>query len=595
MPIQETAWDTARDGVRPEQGEAPWGLDPADMALDASADRKRDRHEATDAFCVEVGRRMLLAELRFSGWVLRRVEKVRIDSDRSVSRRCSIELKVRDDAPVFVNREGERFWLVPLSIMRRRTLVNMNLRDEADESIMMPGIRLAQQLDESMLLAAAATTSPDLIQPGSALRKFVHTVVAGKKEEIVKTMEDFESSAANRPAFAKELDGNWLFTTILRRLRRSFTLYVFLPERAGRHRLLRISFDEPTDWAYQVPSLRKQDDGSYRYEVARRPLPWYHPGHMAAALGLCPTRVRFQVPSAENAASYHFEFAAPAGVQVVAASLLAGRPNEPERHVSFDHVVGHSPTVGLHAVEVPNGSLCRVQVSLGIPTRGWLTTLLVCSWLIVGVLVSVAIHQPTGTTSWSADEVTNIVVLLVSTSAGVAALIAQREAGGVGARLVAWMRSIGVIVTALPIVAAGILTYNLDASGHAPTHPELLWVLFGFAFVAAVLITSAWGLSRRAERPKNEQSSPWDMTDNSLTDPETDYLDALTKYGFDKAAVGIRSAENWHDQYDCDDKMDRAAVAALERPAGRVAAAHNCSDLGTTCASRHGCPVTSVR
>ena len=33
--------------------------------------------------CVEVGRRMLLAELKFSGWVLRRVTRVRFDSARA--------------------------------------------------------------------------------------------------------------------------------------------------------------------------------------------------------------------------------------------------------------------------------------------------------------------------------------------------------------------------------------------------------------------------------------------------------------------------------------------------------------------------------
>jgi hypothetical protein len=71
----------------------------------------------------------------------------------------------------------------------------------------------------------------------------IEKVVAGEKE-IVEGMRLFESSDDTRPAYLKELKENRLFATVLRR-RRSFTLYVFLPERAGRHRLLRMSFDAP--------------------------------------------------------------------------------------------------------------------------------------------------------------------------------------------------------------------------------------------------------------------------------------------------------------------------------------------------------------
>ena len=60
-----------------------------------------------------------------------------------------------------------------------------------------------------------------------------------------------------------------------------------------------------------------------------------------AVFGLAPTRIRFQVPAAERAASYHSELVAPEGVRIEKATLLAGRPNEPTRRPTEDHVIGH--------------------------------------------------------------------------------------------------------------------------------------------------------------------------------------------------------------------------------------------------------------
>lgn len=586
VPPDETQRSEA--GVTAAEAAAlEWPFDPTDLALEASAWRQFKLPD--DAFCTEVGRRLLLAELEFSEWVLRRVEKVRFDSDRSLSRRSSIELRVRDDAPVFADRDGKKHWLMPLSMMRRRTLVNLDLRDEKGESIMMPGLRLAQQLDQSMLLAAAATSSPSLVAAGSELRTFVRLLVAGNKQQIIDSISAFEGrNGFLRPEYLTELAANPIFTTALYRLSRNFTLYVFVPEYLGRHRLLRMSFEEPTDWRYQRPALDAEEDGSYEYRPGLDPVPWYERSHTAASFGLRPTRVRFQVPAAENAASYHFEMEAPAGVQIVEASLLAGRPNNPRRHVSADNVVGHSPTVGLHAVEIPNGSLCRTQVDLGIPTRGWLTTMLVSCWLIFAVLLSVAYHQLPDAFGWNSDQVTNVVVLLVSTSAGVATLVAHREFGGVGAWLVARLRAIGVIATALPVLGAGLLTYgNLDATSatQATTSRWPMLVLAISSALAALLMSTAWVVSRRAER-RQKTGSPWDMTDDQVQPIIEEYHEALRHYQFDTAAVGIRSAEGWHERYSWDDDKQLAAIAALQS-----STTVPCADLHTDCALRAACPV----
>src|SRR3712207_5259775 len=81
-----------------------WYGDPTQLALDGSARFPVDG--APPAFCVDVGRRVLLAQLDFPGWVLRRVERVSFEEGRSVVRTMTIQLKVRPDAPVFTGAEG---------------------------------------------------------------------------------------------------------------------------------------------------------------------------------------------------------------------------------------------------------------------------------------------------------------------------------------------------------------------------------------------------------------------------------------------------------------------------------------------------------
>jgi hypothetical protein len=69
---------------------------------------------------------------------------------------------VREDAPLIIDKVGDRFRIVPVSLMRRRTLVNMRITDEAGHVLPTPGIRLTQQLDESILLAVTVSVAPEL-------------------------------------------------------------------------------------------------------------------------------------------------------------------------------------------------------------------------------------------------------------------------------------------------------------------------------------------------------------------------------------------------------------------------------------------------
>src|SRR5919201_6986202 len=66
--------------------------EPADLAL-AKA-RQFAGGLPDGGYCDECGRRLAIASVQWSDWVVRRVEKVRFRDDRSVNRQISIDLLV---------------------------------------------------------------------------------------------------------------------------------------------------------------------------------------------------------------------------------------------------------------------------------------------------------------------------------------------------------------------------------------------------------------------------------------------------------------------------------------------------------------------
>src|SRR5690242_6287779 len=75
-----------------------WQMDAVEQALRESTQRQRPDPDLPGPYCVEMGRRLLLAQLEAGDWVLRRVEKVHFERDRCVHRRITVEMRIREDA-----------------------------------------------------------------------------------------------------------------------------------------------------------------------------------------------------------------------------------------------------------------------------------------------------------------------------------------------------------------------------------------------------------------------------------------------------------------------------------------------------------------
>lgn len=581
-------------GRKPDRGRQrdadnfEWTLDPTDQALIVSQNRDYNRDGLPDPFCGEVGRRLLLAELQFSRWMVRRVEKVSFDQDRNVTRRLTVDFNVREDAPLIVDKVGNRFWIVPVTLMRRRTLVNMCITDEDGHVLPTPGIRLTQQLDESILLSAIGTVAPELAEQ-EEVRAFIRKLVAGSRRETKDAMTLFEGSKEGSkggvPSALVGLAESSIVRAVVYLVRRNFSLYVFLPA-DKRHRLINLEFSEPTGWTRMTPRLSTDDDVKL-YAHDDRPTPgttpfvkwWFQQAGrklwtgFPAALGLRPTRIRVQVPGAENASSYHLELTAPEGVEVVRARLLAGRPNEGGRPYTHDVAVGHTATVDLHAVEVPNGSLCQAQVDFRVTSRGWLTNAVFSCGLVAVVLASLLLQASAHGMSWPMGQVTNIIALLITTAAAVGAMIAHSSFTGVAARMVARLRGLAAVAVAQPIVAAGALAFAEEVDGGTSTVRlddgtlSVLRMATGAALGVFMLISIALVLSLLCERRGYKLASPWDMTtddDSEKEDQPAHFADALKIYRFTRSAIGILSAEGWHERYAWTNDKQDAAVQALE-------------------------------
>jgi hypothetical protein len=529
-------------------GAAPWPI-PGALSL-------RDIQASPAARCCrQCGRNLLLLLLESRSWVSHRKEHVSFRDDRTVVRQVTVEFYVPAQAPVFLGDDGQAYSLLPLSVVRRKTLVNFELRDDGGRPVVMPSLRQNQAITESVLLAcadatlgrASSRTGADAAEDPEIAR-FVYQVISGDQRALTAAYASLDDGTA--APVVQDLAGRRMFRTILDRLADNFVLWVMIPAGAPRRRVLTFSSDEPLHLHYRKPGLTGDI-----YERGHPVGPW-RPVVWCAALGLTPTRMRFQVPAAEDAASFHFEIDAPKGVQVAEASLLAGRPRCP--NPSFDHVRGGFPTVGLHVIEVPNGSLSRAQIGFQAVTRGWVMTSMLSSWVVFGLLLAFAMH---GSFLKTNNELP--VLILLALAGGVAGLLAQSNAHGLAAHLLKWTRSLATLSAALPIVAT---TYIAFDSVHPDRVASALWTAVGVGGAIAVLLTTVCLLSWW--RRRQDVQSPWEQSRGRTKMPRQpeDFETAQAEYRYSKPAMRVDSPEAWHTEFVGNYVAEDELVEALTGP-----------------------------
>jgi hypothetical protein len=567
----------------PTRSHHPWdfaGLAP--WPIPAVVDLQEVERDPGARCCRECGRRLLLLLLQSSTWVSRRVEHVSFRDDRSVVRRVTAELYVPEQAPIFRGDDGQDYSLIPLSVMRRKTLVNFQIRDDEGRPVAMPSLRQNQAITESLLLACAdATTGGHSSQNPEGrqqIEKFVHRVVSGKQQDLVAaycSLRKDDGPEPVQPEAVLKLVAQPGFKAILDRMADGFVLWVMIPVGGPRRRVLTFSCDEPLYLRYRESGYKKGNHKpgreAHAYGLGRTLKPW-RLTVLGSALGLTPTRIQFPVPGAENAASFHFEIDAPQGLQIVEASLLAGPPGgvKPE----FDRVQGCFPTVGLHVIEVPNGSLSRAQIGLQVANRGWLLTSMFSCWAVFGFLLAFAIHR-------AALKLTGDlpVVILIALAAAVAGFVAQSDAHGLAAQLLKWVRALALVAAGLPLVAMTFIVFEAAAPAHVG---PALWSAVGVSAAIALLLLAvccrSWWHQRKTVRSPWEQDPKPDPDDRKpvpLQVPPEEFDLAEEDYGYNKPAMRVNTAEGWHKDFQLNKESEQELVAGLRRPLSHIRCSAN--------------------
>ncbi len=477
------------------------------------------------ADCELCGLTMLKLIINSPAWVIRRVEHVAFLDECTVRRRVSIDYEAPQDAAVFCRPDGQEMRILPFAIMRRKSLVNFDFRDHYGHAVPLLGLRQNQALTLAMIRAWAAATLQALDPPGiisTETGEFLDDVVAGDQIELwraFKRMWDAEAGSQLR-----RLGKDNQFRAVLDRLADSFVLFGLHEGQLGERHIIKFSYDEPLTLRYVKPRYQPHgpggERGRERSEEVR--LPRWGLTALSAAMGFSPTRIKFPVPAAELAGSFHFEISAPPEVSIIKSVLLAGRPKpEPaqtpaasatctasqgsqyalmkdreRRRPSFDALNGGYPTVDLHVADVPYGSRSRAQVEVEASATGWFATAAFSSWLASGILGFAAFAKPplgVGST------------LLMTFAAGLAVLLVRQDPHRLVTGLLSKVRLLATFTAVLALAAAVIMAASSTRNGYG-----WLLILFIISLFPTALVTTSWSSALARSVWAKPRESPWE-------------------------------------------------------------------------------------
>ena len=404
--------------------------------------------------------RLLLAQ---PDWVHRRVDALEYRDSTTFRRRQSVHFTVPDASPELVIGQTTAR-LVPLTTLRKETLVNFDCRDESGAAL--PVLTRGQQ---ALLMVRAMTgwaegilgvpLTPDLVGDIEAL---LTTPGADAHEARARMRAD--DGSGHRTA----LRADGLFPLMLDQFTDQFLLATLVHDPPGTQRIVKFSYEELGDLAPET--------------WPRAPL---------AALCWIPRQAASATESLFSTESYHFEADMPAGVDVPVASLWVGSTENDMACIDVD--TGGHLRIALRATDFERG-VAEVRWSLRPARRGWLRTAWIATALSALTLTVGAWRLDTITSGGVADDAAGsaasdalgagtrtelaaaVILALIGTLGG---LVARIEEHPLVSRLLEWPRRLAGVAALLPFIAAGTLVV-----GPAGTARRVVWALLAAVGVA---------------------------------------------------------------------------------------------------------------
>ena len=419
--------------------------------------------------------RLLLAQ---PDWVHRRVDALEYRDSTTFRRRQSVHFTVPDEAPELeIGQTTAR--LVPLTTLRKETLVNFDCRDESGAAL--PVLTRGQQ---GLLMVRAMTGWAEGIL-GAPLKPDVvadiQTLLTTAGADGRAARQRMDADDADRQRAALRADG--LFPLMLDQFTDQFLLATLVHDPPGTQRIVKFSYEELGDLA---------------------PEPW--PRAPLAALCWIPRQAASAAESMFSTESYHFEADLPPGVDVPVASLWVGSTEHDMACVDVD--TGGHLRIALRATDFERG-VAEVRWSLRPARRGWLRTAWIATALSALTLTVGAWRLDTITSGGAGSGASNdalsagtrtelaaaVILALIGTLGG---LVARIEEHPLVSRLLEWPRRLAGVAALLPFVAAGTLVV-----GPAGTSRRVVW-----AVLAAVGVAIAGIFAVAFARPETAADRP---------------------------------------------------------------------------------------
>ena len=305
-------------------------------------------------------------------WMHRRLETVTFVTDTTIRRHIGLDISIPPAAPD-VEGPAARRRLVPLTMVRKHRLVHVDLRTGDGRPLPYLNLRQNQALAESMLLTWAREVLGGA-HLGRDIEADLRAVVSGRGPDLLDAMRLFATQSG---PLGRKRAALWRapeFRLLFHQLANDFILLALVDEEPTRQ-IVELEYEDSLHLDGLVSVFRRAHHRNVS-PGARTRLAWRV---TRSTIGWRPSDVRFTLPAAGDAETFHLQVEAPPGTYARDAVLLARDPTGSRPPPDGDDArnqwdrEGGRTRVDLRVADVRPGDVVDARVSLAAVRRGWLS------------------------------------------------------------------------------------------------------------------------------------------------------------------------------------------------------------------------------